>query len=255
MGVCVDMNPGSSGVGCDHVLLRDCVIRATNAAHLERERTSCVEARRDDIALTHSIDLIDQYRQIHAAGPYGRSSIKNLRFLRPEIALLKPHSILDYGCGQSRFLDELKLGYEVELVRYDPAIPEFCQKPGIRADLLVTIDVLEHIEETDLDDVISELSSLSHNAIIIVDTKPATTFLPDGRNAHVTIRSHTWWRERLLKHFPVLHPVGTVRRSRAGFKTWSRSTVGSLTYFWLRAGEDVRHYTSRAMGHLRHEKD
>src|SRR5262245_47467989 len=109
------------------------------------------------------MDLIDQYRQIHAAGPYGNSSVKNLRFLRPEIALLKPRSILDYGCGQSSFLDELKLGYEAELLRYDPAIPEFSQKPTNRADLLVNIDVLEHIEETDLDDVIAELSSLSHN--------------------------------------------------------------------------------------------
>jgi len=237
----VNVGPGSSRVGSDHVLLRDHVIKVAN---------ECLQARRDDRPLTHGIDLIDQYRQIHAAGPYGRSSIKNLRFLRPEIALLKPRSIVDYGCGQSQFLNELKLGYEVELFRYDPAIPEFCQKPSIRADLLLNIDVLEHIEETDLDDVIAEISSLSCNAIIIIDTKPAVTFLPDGRNAHVTIRSHAWWRERLLKHFPILHPVRTVRRSRAGFKTWSRSVVGSLTYFWLRAGEDVRHYTSHAMGHL-----
>jgi hypothetical protein len=165
---------------------------------------------------------------------------------------LKPHSIIDYGCGQSRFLDELKLGYEVRLVRYDPAIPAFSQKPRMRADLLVNIDVLEHIEETDIDDLIAELSSLCKNAIIIVDTKLATTFLPDGRNAHITIRPHAWWRERLLKHFPVLYPVATVRRSRAGFKTWSRTAVDSLNYFRLRAAEDFRHHASRALRSLRH---
>jgi hypothetical protein len=194
-----------------------------------------------------SANLIEQYRQIHEAGPYGKSSVKSLRFLRPEIALLKPSSIIDYGCGQSRFLDELELDYRVDLIRYDPAIPQYSQKPNTRADLLINIDVLEHIEERDLDDVIDDLASLSRNAIIIIDTKPASTFLPDGRNAHVTIRPHVWWRERLLKHFPTLHPVATVRRSRAGFKTWSRSVVGSLNYFWLRAGEDFRHYTSHTV--------
>jgi hypothetical protein len=199
-------------------------------------------------------DLIEQYRQIHAAGSYGKSSVKSLRFLRPEIALLKPRSIIDYGCGQSRFMDELRIDYPADLIRYDPAIPQYSRKPKIRADLLINIDVLEHIEERDLDDVIDDLASLSRNAIIIIDTKPASTFLPDGRNAHVTIRPHVWWRERLLKHFPTLHPVATVRRSRAGFKTWSRSVVGSLNYFWLRAGEDFRHYTSHAVRHLRHEK-
>jgi hypothetical protein len=199
------------------------------------------------LGVSGSSDLIEQYRQIHAAGAYGESSVKNLRFLRPEIALLKPRSIIDYGCGQSRFLDELKPSHDVELIRYDPAIPQFSRKPNIPADLLINIDVLEHIEEGDLDDVMDDLASLSRNAIIIVDTKPAATFLPDGRNAHVTIRPQAWWRDRLLKHFPTLHPVVTVRRSRAGFKTWSRSGVDSVNYFRLRVEEDLRHYSHRAL--------
>jgi hypothetical protein len=212
---------------------------------LERQALAANLAER--LGVCGSTDLIEQYRQIHAAGPYGKSSAKNLRFLRPEITLLKPRSIIDYGCGQSRFLDELRLGYEVDLIRYDPAIPQFSRKPTIRADLLVNIDVLEHIEERDLDDVIDDLASLSRNAIIIIDTKPASTFLPDGRNAHVTIRPHLWWRERLLKHFPTLHPVATVRRSRAGFKTWSRGAVDSVNFLRLRMEEDLRHYAHRAL--------
>jgi hypothetical protein len=202
------------------------------------------------LGISGSAELIEQYRQIHAAGPYGDSSAKNLRFLRPEIALLKPRSIIDYGCGQSRFLDELRLNYEVDLIRYDPAIPQFSRKPNIPADLLINIDVLEHIEEKDLDDVIDDLASLCRNAIIIIDTKPASTFLPDGRNAHVTIRPHKWWRERLLKHFPTLYPVVTVRRSRAGFKTWSRSAVDSATYLRLRLEENLSHYSHRALRHF-----
>jgi len=194
-------------------------------------------------------DLIDQYRQIHASSVYGNTSVKALRFLRPEISLLRPRSIIDYGCGQSKFLDEIRLGYNVRCVRYDPAIPEYSRKPSFRADLLVNVDVLEHIEESELDDVIAELAALGWNAIIVVDTRPASAFLPDGRNAHVTVRPKLWWRERLLKHFPALYPVATVRRSRAGFKTWSRDLPDTMRYLGLRAIEDVHHYLRRTGFH------
>jgi hypothetical protein len=190
-------------------------------------------------------DLVDQYRQLHASTVYGNTSVKTLRYLRPEIAVLKPQSIIDYGCGQSRFLDELRLDYDVQYVRYDPAIPEYSRKPRTCADLLVNIDVLEHIEEANLDVVIAELAAFGRNAIIVVDTKPAATFLPNGRNAHVTIRPPLWWRERLLRHFPAVYPVATVRRSRAGFKTWSRDVKGTMRYLGLRALEDVQHYMAR----------
>ena len=96
--------------------------------------------------MTGNPELIAQYRDIHASRVYGDTSIKNLRFLRADITLLKPQSILDYGCGQSRLLAALRLDYPVELLRYDPAIPKWSANPTARADLLLNIDVLEHIE-------------------------------------------------------------------------------------------------------------
>jgi hypothetical protein len=202
-----------------------------------------------------SIDLIGQYQHIHATRVYGDSSVKSIRFLRPEIALLGPRSVLDYGCGQSRFLEELQLGYPVERLRYDPAIPAFSQKPDARVDLLINIDVLEHVEEEDIDLVVEEMRSACRNAIIIVDTRSATTFLPDGRNAHVTIRSHDWWRERLSRHFLHLFPLATVRRSRAGFKTWQRPLAQSPRYHALRVAEYVSHYGNRVLRWSRHVRE
>lgn len=195
--------------------------------------------------MTGNPELIEQYRQIHSARVYGDTSVKNLRFLRPEIKLLRPGSILDYGCGQSRLLESLRLGYPVELVRYDPAIPRFSKKPQKRADLLINIDVLEHIEESDLDSVLSEMAALALNAIIIIDTKPAAAVLPDGRNAHATIRPGSWWGERLRPHFPHLYPLATARRSRAGFKTWSRSAPKTVRYLGLRTADTARHYAGK----------
>ena len=196
--------------------------------------------------LTGNPELIAQYRHMHATSVYGSTSVKNLRFLRPEIQILRPRSILDYGCGQSPLLDQLELGYPVDLVRYDPAIPAYARKPDKPADLLINVDVLEHIEERDLDAVLAEMASLCRHAIIVIDTKPAAAILPDGRNAHVTIRPHVWWRERLSRHFPALYPQATARRSRAGFRTWPRTAAQTLRYLALRAGENARHYVQRA---------
>jgi len=192
--------------------------------------------------------LIENYAQIHATQAYGNTSLKNLRLIRPEIQLLKPRSIIDYGCGQSLLLDRLDLGYPVEGIRYDPAIPEFAERPDLKADLLINIDVLEHIEDSDLDDVLSDMRALCREALIIVDTAPAKGTLPDGRNLHVTLKPHDWWRERIAKHFGPLYPVRTLRRARAGFKTWQRSPKQTLRYHLMRAREDTRYYAKRMQG-------
>ena len=197
--------------------------------------------------MTGNPELIAQYEKMHATSVYGDTSVKNIRFLRPEIKLLRPRSILDYGCGQSPLLDELKLGYPVELIRYDPAIPAYSRKPDKPADLLINVDVLEHIEERDLDAVIAEMALLARNAIVIIDTRPASAILPDGRNAHVTIRPHAWWRQRLSRHFRQLYPLATARRSRAGFKTWPRTGLQTIHYFRLRTAETARHYAQRLL--------
>ena len=192
--------------------------------------------------------LIDEYAQIHAREAYGNTSLKNLRVLRPEIRLLRPNSIIDYGCGQSQLLDKLDLGYPVDLYRYDPAIPAHASKPDVTADLLLNVDVLEHIEEADLDEVLADMRSMCHDALIIVDTAPAKRTLPDGRNLHVTLKPHDWWRERVEKHFGRLEPAPTLRSARAGFKTWRRGRGDNMRYHALRALETARYYAKRVQG-------
>ena len=123
-------------------------------------------------------DLIDYYAETHDARVYGTSSVKYLRYLRPEILLLHPKSILDFGCGQSIFLDCLDLRYDLEFFRYDPAIPAYAKLRKMKVDLLVNIDVLEHIEEENLDGVLRLMRDACSNAIIVVDTKPANHTLP-----------------------------------------------------------------------------
>jgi hypothetical protein len=192
--------------------------------------------------------LIESYAELHATELYGATSLKNLRLIRPEIKLLHPQSIIDYGCGQSMLIDRLDLGYPLRLERYDPAIPAYALKPKLKADLLINIDVLEHIEESDIDDVLAEMRALCRDALIIVDTAPAKRVLADGRNLHVTLRPHDWWRERIARHFGPLYPVRTLRRARAGFKTWRRSAADTMRYHLMRTAEDARYYAKRMRG-------
>ncbi len=193
-------------------------------------------------------ELIENYRQIHATQIYGSTAIRNLRFIRPDIEILHPKSILDYGCGQSNLMDALKLGYPVETHRYDPAIPAISEKPACVVDLLINVDVLEHIEEEDLDEVIGDMRASCRNALIIIDMKAASAVLPDGRNAHVTLKPREWWQERLSRHFDHLEPVATARSTRAGFKTWSRSGMGDVRYYIKRLRETIRYYLRHMAG-------
>ena len=192
--------------------------------------------------------LIDQYKNIHSEKTYGNTSVKNLRFIRPDIKLLAPKSAIDYGCGQSPLLEELNLGYEIEKNRYDPAIPEYSTKPDHISDLLLNVDVLEHIEEEDLDTVLAEMRSLCKDALIIVDLKEAELLLEDGRNAHVTIKPVEWWEEKISKHFGKLERIKVARSSRAGFKTWARSPMETLIYYALRLKYSSVYYLYRLIG-------
>jgi hypothetical protein len=192
-------------------------------------------------------DLVAQYAEIHRSRRYGDTSIKNLRFLRPAVRLLRPRSILDYGCGQSRLLEALAPSPATRLLRYDPAIPQYATLPTEKADLLINIDVLEHIPEENLDATLCEMASLGENAIIIIDTRPAALVLPDGRNAHCTLHPHGWWQERLSRFFRTVVPIRGVRRSRAAFRTWRQTPAEAAMFRLLRLGEDARHYGGRAL--------
>lgn len=192
--------------------------------------------------------LIHQYQQIHSTNAYGNTSIKNLRFMRPEIAIKKPASILDYGCGQSRLVDYLVPAGGVKTYRYDPAIAEVATLPTDKVDLLVNVDVLEHIEEADLDSVLAEMRGLCRDALIIVDLKEAQLVLEDGRNAHVTLKPRKWWRDRISAHFGPLYEVKTARSSRAGFRTWKRSPAQEVRFRLLRVWETLKYYALRLVG-------
>ena len=93
-------------------------------------------------------------------------------------------TVLDYGAGHGILLKELiKSGAvsEENAQFYDPGIPEYSDSP-VPADLVVSTDVMEHIEPEYLDEVLNHLSSLTlHRARVFRRSiKPLILFNPVG---------------------------------------------------------------------------
>jgi cyclopropane fatty-acyl-phospholipid synthase-like methyltransferase len=108
-------------------------------------------------------------------------------------------SILDYGCGKGYLAKAIPF----PIWEYDPAVPgkEECPRP---ADLVVSTDVLEHIEPDRLAYVLDDLRRVTRKvAYLVIHTGPAQKTLADGRNAHLIQQGAKWWTKRLSKFFKV----------------------------------------------------
>lgn len=195
-----------------------------------------------------SEDLIQQYRLIHSREAYGNTSVKNLPYILPLIDELRPASIIDFGCGQSSLADELAKATGARTVRYDPAIPEHSVKPQGKFDLLVNVDVLEHVPEDELEPIIADMAAFATNAIIIIDTGPAVLILPDGRNAHVTQHDQDWWAAKLGAHFPYLEAIRVRSKRRAAFKTWRSREGRGLTNLTIFLREEIKYKLRKLKG-------
>jgi len=108
---------------------------------------------------------------------------------------LKARDILDYGAGKGRLAHALP---QFRIRSYDPAVPGIDQSPE-PADMVVCLDVLEHIEPGCIDDVLDDIKRCSTMAVFLtVCMVPAGKKLSDGRNAHVLQRPPEWWIPKLL---------------------------------------------------------
>lgn len=145
-------------------------------------------------------ELIEQYRILHANGSgafEGRSLLPNAWHVR-ELMLDHPtQTILDYGCGAgiqySRYRLQDWLGVMPTL--YDPAVPAFAAKPQGQFDGVICSDVMEHLPESALEEVVEEICDYARKWVFFsVCCRPAGRILPNGRNAHVTVQPPEFWK-------------------------------------------------------------
>ena len=127
-------------------------------------------------------------------------------------------SVLDYGAGKGV---QYRLPIQVDGVDY-PSICHFwggvtiaCYEPALNGrkslpaesfDGVVCTDVLEHIPQQDIPWVIEEIFSHARRFVFAsIACYPAMARLPNGENAHVTIRSPEWWKgvfETIAARYP-----------------------------------------------------
>lgn len=115
--------------------------------------------------------------------------------------------LLDYGCGKAVLRSCLD---GIAWRGYDPALEEYSALPEA-CDLVVCLDVLEHIEPECLNDVLDHLKVLARKLLFVsISLKKAGRFLSDGRNAHLIIESADWWREQIERRgFPRVQQFAT----------------------------------------------
>jgi len=142
----------------------------------------------------------EQNRQLHENPQYGTSGAKWAGPVSELYVLHDCNSVLDYGCGKQTLSETLP---HLMIKGYDPCMDGLDAPPN-KADLVVCGDVMEHVEEGCVDDVLDHIHDLAGKVVFfVISTQPARKLLSDGRNAHITIKQGNWWLHRIMVRWQV----------------------------------------------------
>ncbi len=109
-------------------------------------------------------------------------------------------SVLDYGCGITASLSRFS---DLPITNYDPGVSDYAVLPE-KADLVVCLDVIEHVEPAYVDNVLAHVVSLARKALLLtISTQESSKLLPDGSPWHCFVKDRLWWQKK-LKGFSVM---------------------------------------------------
>ena len=129
------------------------------------------------------------------------------------LALVRMHesgvcsSVLDYGTGKGLLVERLRreLPGSIQVSGYDPAVEIWSERPKNPHDILVCLDVLEHVEIASIDAILQDIKSLTKLfCYVVVDLQPAVKRLSNGSNAHILLAPPEWWISRFSQIFPCI---------------------------------------------------
>jgi len=189
--------------------------------------------------------LLSQYQDLHVHGEKqlglppektfdGRSLIPQAVRIGTLIRETGASTLLDYGCGKGtqyapatiddgsgRKYDSIVDYWGIDSVHcFDPGYAPYSERPAGQFDGVVCTDVLEHCPEEDIPWILDEIFGYARRFVYAnVACYPAKKHLPNGENAHCTIKPVEWWAE-LLKTTAARHPG--VR-----WEVWVQSIVSS----------------------------
>jgi hypothetical protein len=161
-------------------------------------------------------DYAQENQRLHATDAVYGSEGHLWGYLIAGIAALeKCQTILDYGCGKGSLGKTLR-EHGRWVSDYDPAVPGANVSPKVPSDLVVCLDVLEHIEPDCLDDVIADLARLAGRRLfVVISTKLSKRKLADGRDTHLSLHPPEWWQAKVVQRGFVI-----VRVWHTGLQLW-----------------------------------
>lgn len=143
-----------------------------------------------------------EQKRLHEDPNYGVASRTYAPIVAAVIKSRGIKEVLDYGAGKQRLKEALgDIGHDWTYRAFEPA---FADPEPSHAEMVVCIDVLEHIEPEHLNAVLDELARLTKRVgLFTVHCGPARRVLSDGRNAHLTQKPPQWWLPKLWARFDV----------------------------------------------------
>ncbi len=165
--------------------------------------------------------MLQQYRTLHRDGEKfmgldaentfpGVSLLPHLRRIKRLIDETGADRLLDYGCGKGyqytpgaiRAADyddcDNVMDYwgVLSVDCYDPCVERYSILPsGGPYDGVISTDVLEHCVEEDVPWILGEIFGYASRFVYAnVACYPAKARLPNGENAHCTVRPVEWWQ-------------------------------------------------------------
>lgn len=148
------------------------------------------------------------YKQLHNQGHFSGGSLKKeyIPQIKHLVEETRSKTLLDYGCGKADHYRLYKInrafGIKDENVSYyDPGVKAFEVLPEGQFDGVICTDVLEHIPEDLIDETLQIIfSKCTKFAFLVIHCGLADKILPNGENAHITIKPPKWWKEKVLQY-------------------------------------------------------
>ena len=160
--------------------------------------------------------LIDMYQHMASGGYLRKDGVDlndafgnfELRFyqipIKEQFNQFRVKTILDYGGGGSDWTAKNFSNNGDSAQEYFGLDQCFKYEPGrkiderTQVDCVLSFDVLEHIFIADIDNTLNDIFSYAKKLVILnIANYPANAKLPNGENAHITIRNKFWWKAKL----------------------------------------------------------